>query len=405
MKLVAVFAALSACGARPLLRAAHRTAPLALRPRPSCSALRISCAQLHTVVPRRLPEARARVVAAEEAYVPTGRDAERAVREKRNWRRTRAFVLVLLVLQNAASALLTRYTRISRAGVSMYYDSTAVLLTELMKVPMCALMMLYTRGSSGALEDLRDGFSKPLDVLRLAVPALCYTIQNILFYVALSSLSASTYQVLSQTKTLATAAFWVTMMGGRLVPRQWAALTLLVAGVSAVQLDGAAGGAAAVGASYYLGIAAVVASSVLSGFANVYFEKLVKTTPTSIWVRNLQLAFFSLPQSILFMAKDWAAIGATGAFLGFDAAVWVAIALKALGGLVVASTVKFADSLLKSFATAVSIIVTCLISVRAQPAAVPSRPTAIAPPSGSHVHIRSGSALRLLGRRPLALVV
>lgn len=304
---------------------------------------------------------RARVVAAAAGLVGSSASDDDAA-AKRHRQRLRIFVLTLLVVQNALSALLTRWTRVKRLDVPMYYDSTAVLVTELMKVPMCLLMMVGTLGPRGALADLREGFSKPLEILQLAVPALCYTLQNILFYVALTSLSASTYQVLSQTKTLATAVFWVTMLGGRLVPRQWVALTVLVAGVSAVQLDGSSAGGSG-GGSYVLGIAAVLASSLLSGFANVFFERLVKTTPTSIWVRNLQLAVFGIPQALLFMMKDSAAISATGALQGFDAAVWTAVALKALGGLVVASTVKFADSLLKSFATAISIIVTCVISI------------------------------------------
>ncbi|KAJ1618945.1 nucleotide-sugar transporter-domain-containing protein, partial [Pavlovales sp. CCMP2436] len=274
----------------------------------------------------------------------------------------RTGVLTLLVVQNAVTALLVRWTRVPRLNVPMYYDSTAVLCTELIKIPMCAAMMLYTLGPTGALKDLREGFSDPKEILRLAVPAICYTMQNFLFYISLTALSASTYQVLSQTKTLATACFWVTMLGGRLVPRQWAALTILVAGVSAVQLDGVGVGVGATG-SQLVGVAAVVCSSLLSGFANVYFEKLVKTTPTSIWVRNLQLCFFGVPQAMILMLKDSGSIATTGALLGFDGAVFTAVALKALGGLVVASTVKFADSLLKSFATAVSIIVTCLISI------------------------------------------
>lgn len=274
-------------------------------------------------------------------------------------------MLTLLVFQNAASAILTRWTRVKVEGVPMYFDSSAVLCTELLKVPMCAAMMLYTLGARGAWRDTREGFSKPLDVLKLAVPAMCYTLQNILFYVSLTNLSASTYQVLSQLKTLATAGFWVTMLGGRLAARQWGALGTLIAGVSVVQLDSVGSSSPLHVGNQLVGVSAVLGSSVLSGFANVYFEKLVKTTPTSIWVRNLQLAAFTVPQSLLFMAKDSAGIGRSGVLHGFTLAVWGVIALKALGGLVVASTVKFADSLLKSFATAISIIVTCLIAVRA----------------------------------------
>jgi UDP-sugar transporter A1/2/3 len=355
----------------------------------------------------RAQSTRARIAATASTAASGGGGGDEEAIAARKRTRLRAFVLTLLVFQNAASALLTRWTRVQRVGVPMYYDSTAVLLTELLKVPMCAAMMLYTQGGAGAARDLKAGFSNPREVLALAVPAVCYTLQNILFYIALTSLSASTYQVLSQTKTLATACFWVTMLGGRLVPRQWAALSVLVAGVSAVQLDGAGGGGAATG-SQILGVLAVLLSSLLSGFANVYFERLVKTTPTSIWVRNLQLATFGIPQALVFMLKDGAAIGLTGAFLGFDRAVWTAVALKALGGLVVASTVKYADSLLKSFATAISIIVTCVVSVRTRKSGGRERSLGSAPraarPSAPPAHARPRAiATRACGSRQITL--
>jgi len=56
-------------------------------------------------------------------------------------------------------------------------------------------------------------------------------------------------------------------------------------------LEAASGGGAvaAAGASFGLGVLAVVLSSLLSGFANVYFEKIVKTTAPSLWVRVLRL--------------------------------------------------------------------------------------------------------------------
>nr|CAG8583715.1 4928_t:CDS:2 [Entrophospora candida] len=43
-----------------------------------------------------------------------------------------------------------------------------------------------------------------------------------------------------------------------------------------------------------LGLTSVVIGCVISGIASVYFEKVLKGTPTSIWIRNVQLSFFSL---------------------------------------------------------------------------------------------------------------
>jgi len=125
-----------------------------------------------------------------------------------------------------------------------------------------------------------------------------------------------------------------------------------------------AAGAAAAGSasSVAIGVAAVLASSVLSGFANVYFEKVVKTRPAvSIWVRNVQLGLFSLPQAISLMVADRAIIAQHGALVGFDTLAWSVVTLKALGGLLVAAVVKYADNLLKTYATAIAIVLTCVI--------------------------------------------
>ena len=43
-----------------------------------------------------------------------------------------------------------------------------------------------------------------------------------------------------------------------------------------------------------VGLVAVFAACMLSGLAGVYFEKVLKGTNASIWVRNVQLSSFSL---------------------------------------------------------------------------------------------------------------
>ena len=149
-------------------------------------------------------------------------------------------------------------------------------------------------------------FVKWGDTLRMGVPAACYCVQNLLFFVALSRLSATSYQLWSQSKTLFTALFFVVYLGRVLRKQQWIALVLLSMGVGLVQFYEAGGAAAAAAAAasssaasstLAIGVAAVLASSLLSGFANVYFEKVVKTRPAvSIWMRNVQLGLFSLPQ-------------------------------------------------------------------------------------------------------------
>jgi len=216
------------------------------------------------------------------------------------------------------------------------------------------------------------------DTLKMAVPALCYCLQNALFFVALSRLSATSYQLWSQSKTLFTAAFFVLYLGQTLRKQQWAALVLLTAGVGLVQYYEAGGavaaaamGAAGAGAfstTILIGVGAVLASSLLSGFANVYFEKVIKTRaptgekPPTIWMRNVQLGLFSLPQAASLMAADSAIIAEHGVFVGFNLLTWTVVTLKALGGLLVAAVVKYADNVLKTYATAIAIVLTCVVS-------------------------------------------
>ena len=70
----------------------------------------------------------------------------------------------------------------------------------------------------------------------MGVPALAYTVQGNLLFVALAHLEAPTYQVLAQGKTLFTALFSRLIIGRQLRASQWVALLLLVLGASAAGL-------------------------------------------------------------------------------------------------------------------------------------------------------------------------
>jgi len=265
----------------------------------------------------------------------------------------------------------------------MYLGAMAVLVSELLKLPTClALISRDEGGVQGMVRAVRRGvFGRWKDTLRMGVPALCYGLQNALFFVALSNLSASSYQLWSQSKTLFTALFFVTLLGKSLRPLQWFALGLLTAGVGLVQLQDVAPAAAAAAGTPLIGVAAVLGSSLLSGFANIYFEKVLKQAdcevdddceldgakrePPSLWMRNVQLAIFSIPQAaamLLISPKSRAIVRAHGAFVGFTPAVCLVCSLTACGGLLIASVVKHADNLLKTYATAVAIVLTCFIT-------------------------------------------
>lgn len=329
-------------------------------------------------------------------------------------------VLGLLVVQNAATTMLVQHTRRHPAANGVVYlGSVAVLISECLKLPTCLALIVNDEGGIiPAAARIKDSvFDRWKDTLRMSVPALCYGLQNLLFFVALSNLSATSYQLWSQTKVLFTALFFVKILDQRLRPKQWGALGLLTVGVGAVQLaeagtetakaaalaargsatTGSTGAAAAAAAaaeggasavagsgSVTVGVIAVLLSSLLSGFANIYFEKVLKqadcefddscelpaedggrpNAPVSLWVRNVQLALFSIPQAALLLllsSNSRRVIATHGLFAGFTPLVWLVTALTAGGGLLVAAVVKYADNVLKTYATAVSIVLTCIV--------------------------------------------
>ena len=175
----------------------------------------------------------------------------------------------------------------------------------------------------------------------------------------------TTHQVTYQLKILTTAGCSVLLLGRRLTPRQWVSLLVLVAGVVLVQSPNkVANDLAPKQQDSLTGLVAVLVACCSSGFAGVFYERLVKQScQTSMVIRNLQLGLFSLLFSCTTMLTyNWTDIQKLGIFYGYTSSVLAVICLQAFGGLVVAATIKYADNILKGFATSVSIIVSGLVS-------------------------------------------
>lgn len=314
------------------------------------------------------------------------------------------------------------YSRIMPAiGGHRYYTSTAVFLNEVIKLAISLTMVLYELSRSAPSSLPATSLFRDLmrvvftgDSWKLAIPAILYTLQNSLQFLAVSNLNAATFQVTYQLKILTTALFSVTILGRTLSLRKWLSLLLLMIGVAIVQIpsepevptlqdlkNGHTGfhfprsiGALrdfgnAVGrlhkrsATYEgidedfalqhpqfnasVGLTAVIIACILSGLAGVYFEKVLKdsTTPASVWVRNVQLSFYSLFPALFIgvIFKDGADIARDGFFSGYNWVVWTTIVIQALGGVVVALVVNYADNIAKNFATSISIVVSFLASL------------------------------------------
>lgn len=168
-------------------------------------------------------------------------------------------------------------------------------------------------------------------------------------------------------KILTTAVFAVTILRKKLISTQWASLVFLIAGVVFVQLaasDGVDSSKDTNGQNPFLGLMAALGACVLSGFAGIYFEKILKGSDVSVWMRNVQLSLLSLPFGLITcLLNDGGQIVESGFFRGYDLFIWYLVVLQAGGGLIVAVVVKYADNILKGFATSLAIIISCVASI------------------------------------------
>ncbi|XP_025110277.1 UDP-N-acetylglucosamine transporter-like isoform X2 [Pomacea canaliculata] len=280
-----------------------------------------------------------------------------------------------LVLQTSLLALTIRYSRVQHVGGSRYLSSTAVVMSEAIKLLASLYMFFATSRRSSVLmwEELLDA----REAVKVAIPSGIYTFQNNLQFIAVSHLDATTFQVTYQLKILTTAIFSILFLRRLLDATHWLALLLLTVGVILVQLprddvncrleEGMRCDVKDLGhregMSATVGLVAVFAMCVSSGFAGVYFEKILKTSVQSLWAKNVQMAFFSV---VLGVAAIWifdsSTVSENGLFQGYNIITVIIILQQAAVGLIVSLVIKYADNILKGFASSVSIILTMIIS-------------------------------------------
>lgn len=300
-----------------------------------------------------------------------------------------------------------------------YLPSTAVFLVELLKLGVCLTITLYevslsiprSMPATTLLQTLaRAVFAG--DSWKMAIPAGLYTISNSLQYVGISNLDAATFQVTYQLKILVTAVFSVLLLHRTLSARHWISLLLLMSGVAMVSLPHDESGSLAAshharvytarsvnpfrahfgfaaadpqlskrsatyegiegdmlalhgpGVDAYVGLLAVVGVCVCSGLAGVYFEKVIKDSPkvNSLWLRNVQMSLYSLFPAffvgVVFL--DGETVARYGFFAGYNWVVVLAVVIQAVGGIIAAFCIYYADNITKNFAASISVVLSAL---------------------------------------------
>ena len=210
-------------------------------------------------------------------------------------------LLAGVVVQNAALNVTARWSRVEALhrearGECHASPGAVVLVIELMKIVLALALLAVEIKGNPIISVMKTTVTHPLDCLKVIVPAVLYVIQNQLLLVAAANLEAPVLGLFGQLKILTTALFSVALLGRTLGKRRWVALVVLTAGIATVQAsqmhsDGS-GDAGEKNVPLGLMMISIVAS--LSGFAGVYFEKVLKGSPISLWTRNVHLALFSV---------------------------------------------------------------------------------------------------------------
>ena len=285
-----------------------------------------------------------------------------------------------LIVQKVAADTLTGYTR-SRGAA--YSGATVSMLSEVAKFPvLLAAVCAFGGGARRVVPTMRGAVrDQPLSMAWIAG---AYALQNVLYFVALGHVSAASYQVLSQSKMVFTAMLAVVMLRERLGRRKIAALAALLSGSLLVQMAEmstaaatAASGSGVTPDALYGGFVTVL-GALLSALPNVWYEKLLKTKGQDEWVRNFQVtswifAWIAASQ----IAEALRAPGGFGAVFrsgpgglltallggglgGITPLVWLVIGLKALNGVLIPATLKYAGNLVYLYAKPTSIVLTAL---------------------------------------------
>ena len=171
-------------------------------------------------------------------------------------------------------------------------------------------------------------------------------------------------QATHQTKLLAVAMFSVLMLNRRFSMLQWFALLMLMIGVVCVNMaEPDSSTQRNIGENHVSGLVALLLAVLSSSFCAPYLEKLLKDSSMGFLERNLQIAVVGLTFDLLVMTKDLEMLRNDGFFYGYTWVVMLVVLVQASGGLIISATMKYADSVLKGFAAAFSLLVNIGLSI------------------------------------------
>ncbi|KAF3434893.1 hypothetical protein FNV43_RR21980 [Rhamnella rubrinervis] len=278
--------------------------------------------------------------------------------ERTKWKRKSVVTLALTVL-TSSQAILIVWSK--RAGKYEYSVTTANFLVESLKCALSLAALGRIWNNEGVTEDNR--LSTTLDeVIVYPIPAALYLVKNLLQYYIFAYVDAPGYQILKNFNIISTGILYRIILKKKLTEIQWAAFILLCAGCTTAQLNS---NSDHVLQTPFQGWIMAIAMALLSGFAGVYTEAIIKKRPSrNINVQNFWLYVFGMAfNAVAILIQDFDAVMNKGFFHGYSFITVLMILNHALSGIAVSMVMKYADNIVKVYSTSVAMLLTAVVSV------------------------------------------
>uniref|UniRef100_A0A2P2LEK1 CMP-sialic acid transporter 4 isoform X2 n=1 Tax=Rhizophora mucronata TaxID=61149 RepID=A0A2P2LEK1_RHIMU len=181
-------------------------------------------------------------------------------------------------------------------------------------------------------------------------------------YYIFAYVDAPGYQILKNLNTVSTGVLYQLILKKKLSQIQWAAFILLCAGCTTAQLNPSSDH---VLQTPLQGWIMAIIMALLSGFAGVYTEAIMKKRPSrNVNVQNFWLYVFGMVfNAVAILIQDFDAVMNKGFFHGYSLITTLMILNHALSGIAVSMVMKYADNIVKVYSTSVAMLLTAVVSI------------------------------------------
>uniref|UniRef100_A0A061SGM7 Solute carrier family 35 (UDP-sugar transporter), member A1/2/3 n=1 Tax=Tetraselmis sp. GSL018 TaxID=582737 RepID=A0A061SGM7_9CHLO len=273
---------------------------------------------------------------------------------------TKLGVAVTLTLLTCSQGIMMAASKVD--GKYPYNIATVPLFSELTKLIVSAFLLYRCKVKDPKGTQTTFAWRS---ILLFPIPSIIYIVHNNVQFYTMQYVDAATYQILGNLKIVTTGFLFRVFLKRYLTRIQWMALVLLMCAATTSQISGCGSLLAAPAMGYVFG----VLSAWLSAFAGVYTEFLMKKNNDNLYWQNVQLYGFGTLFNAVRLTFDDVAAGfangpwVTNAFNGYNWVTFMIVLNFAFAGMSVSWIMKFADTIVKVYATSSAMMITALLSV------------------------------------------